>query len=77
MFFNVSISPFLIMIYNRAINETEVPYLLNTISLTIMVVSVGNFFKPFLTLFSIHRFTKWVKCLRERSKGAKSELNQL
>lgn len=77
MFFNVSISPFLIMLYNRTVNETPEPLLFNTISLTIILVAVGNFFKPLLTLLSVPRFLKWVKCVREKAKGAKSDLNQL
>lgn len=77
MFINVSISPYLIFIYNIWIKETEGSVSLVNISFTVLMVSLGNLFKPLLTVVSVPRFANWLKRLKEKSKGSESNLNQL
>ena len=77
MFINVSISPFLIYLFERLVNEEYGIKPLDIMSFTILVVALGNCFKPFLSVFSVPRFVSWVKCMLEKSKKEKSKLNQM
>lgn len=77
MFINVSVSPFLIMIYNKVIVEIPLVDVYQTIGLTIILVCLGNFIKPFFTLFSVHRFLGWYKCYKQKAKKKSCRLNQL
>ena len=64
MFINVSISPFFIYLFERLVQRKYGVEPLDIMSFTVLVVAVGNCFKPFLSLFSIPRFVSWIKCIR-------------
>jgi hypothetical protein len=53
MFVNLSISPFLILLFNRYIQHTAPPHLLSNINLTILLLGLGNCFKSLLPIISI------------------------
>ena len=77
MFINICLSPFLSFLFSRLSIKTESSKALSLISLTVLLVALGNCFKPLITLFSVPRLLSWIKCQLEKRKGEDSKLNQV
>jgi hypothetical protein len=79
IFLNLSMSPIIVYVYSQYLDSaanTGPTSALDNLGFSVLVICIGNVFKPVLEYFNVERITRYVGYRRELGKGMESEMTQ-